>query len=641
MKNKASNYTVISFNFRVLQGHLKMVWLTHSLFALVVVLVLETAVCDKTDNCVYSSFLMRCKGTIPVTIPHGVTEVELEELRPEKLVENAFCQISWTNVSKLAISCFESTCSVKFDISEAVFHCLENLTHMKLQYDVLTNFSSDTFSGLQNLVSLDLSGCLRLCTPALVTALTNTTSLPKLSSLILVNIGNVFCSLEIIQTLVDILGVRNLTLINLSGSSIRLVNPDMAPLCDTLKTVNLSYSDLVKSSIFRSVNYCNSLRILDVTGMKLPKIPPLPGFINLTNFHIVANNSAGPFRGFFRPFFRRLSTVYANSVISRDHVIYLQNCSLLVTAPNDLNTLEVCGYNFVNFDLVINLTYNDLKYLKISNNNMASIGANVFKYLKLLKGISLANNKLSRASSFHKTFTNLFRSNELLLEIDLSNNELNDLPSGTFALTTLLERVCLSGNRFQEITFDIDHLVNLKLLDMRNNSVTSLNAASRNSLDRLYEKLRTKNDTGDFQIDLRENPFTCVCKSKSFLKWFVNSPIFSTTRDEYHCQAGETILPMNEEAIREAEEDCERPIRRRRILILSSVLPVCGLLILIIIMIRLVKYRKKTLMQQQFEDRVRLIQEGELGCTFPVFLSYSNDDANFVDIHILRPLKVS
>ena len=618
-----------------------MLCLMYSVLALVVVIPLEGSVKDETDDCVFDSNLMTCKDTIPTEFPSNVTDVEIVDLRPEKLVKNVFCHTSWTNVSKLTISCIELTCSVKFELLDPVFYCLENLTHLTLQYDVLTNLSGDTFSGLQNLISLDLSRCLRLCTPALETALTNISSLPKLSRLILVNTGNIFCSLEITQAFVDLLGERNISMINLSNSSIKFVNSDMTPLCDTLKTLNISHSSLVKSSVFHSLKECKSLRTLDVTGMKFPKTPPLPPILKLINFHFVANNSVGPFRGLLGPFFKHATTVYANNMVSKDHAIYLQNCSLYVTSPNDLKTLEICGHNFETFDLLMNFTYNNLNYLKLCNNNMGNIGENVFKFLKFLKGISLANNRLSRSTSFNKTFTNLFHANGLLLEIDLSNNQFHDIPPHTFARTTLLERLYLAGNKFKQITFDVDQLINLKLLDMRNNHIERLNAASRNSLDLLYEKLKTKNETGNFQVDLRENPFTCVCKSKSFMRWFVNSPIFSTTRSTYHCQAGETTLPMNTEAIKEAEEDCERPIRRRRMIILLSVLPASGLMILTITVIKLIKHRKKNKKQRDFEDKVRLIQAEDFKHKYLVFLSYSSADDIFVHGHVIDQLEVS
>ena len=293
-------------------------------------------------------------------------------------------------------------------------------------------------------------------------------------------------------------------------------------------------------------------------------------------------------------------------MVSKEHAICLQNCSVYVTSPNNLNTIEVCGHNFETFDELMNLTYNNLNYLKSCNNNMANIGENVFKFLKYLKGISLSNNRLSMSASFNRTFTNLLHANILFLEIDLSNNKLNDLPPRTFARTTLLERLYLTGNKFQQITFNFDQLINLKLLDLRNNHIERLNVASMDSLEMLYEKRKTKKETDNFQVDLRENPFTCNCKSKNFLKWFVNSPIFYTTRSAYHCKAGETTLPMNSEAIKEAEEDCKRPVRRRRMILLLSVLPASGLIILIIILIKLLKHCK----QKRFEDRVRLIQDG-------------------------------
>ena len=166
---------------------------------------------------------------------------------------------------------------------------------------------------------------------------------------------------------------------------------------------------------------------------------------------------------------------------------------------------------------------------------------------------------------------------------------------------------------------------------MRNNHIERLNAASRNSLDALYENRKAMNETANFHVDLRGNPFQCVCKSKGFLKWFISSPIFSVTRSMHHCQARGMTLPMNNEAIKEAEEDCERPIRRRRMIILASVLPAIGLTILIFVLIKLAKHFQRKTVRKRFEDRVRLIQDDEFEHRYLLFLSYSNtDDVTFL-----------
>ena len=114
----------------------------------------------------------------------------------------------------------------------------------------------------------------------------------------------------------------------------------------------------------------------------------------------------------------------------------------------------------------------------------------------------------------------------------MAGNGIPFLPSDTFLSNTMLERIDLSENCFQQMTFEINHLRHLKLLDMQKNSIESLNAFSRNSLDKLYNhqnKETGETDNHSLLADLRGNPFSCSCQSLDFLKWFVSSPVFKST----------------------------------------------------------------------------------------------------------------
>ena len=77
-------------------------------------------------------------------------------------------------------------------------------------------------------------------------------------------------------------------------------------------------------------------------------------------------------------------------------------------------------------------------------------------------------------------------------------------------------------------------------------------------------------------VDLRG----CDCNSLEFVQWFVNSPLFRN-KDQYTCEANDRSFPMTEMAINAAKEDCERSIRRRRTIILSTLVPFITILCVI------------------------------------------------------------
>ena len=280
-----------------------------------------------------------------------------------------------------------------------------------------------------------------------------------------------------------------------------------------------------------------------------------------------------------------------------------------------------------------------MRRIALANNNMASIGINVFQNLTLLNEIDLSNNKLSRSNSFSMTFQQIFRKKSLLEKINLSNNDLTYLPFATFKSNTLLSLLNLSGNAFEQISFDVTSLLYLTRLYMRNNSIIAFGSGSRNALDTLYKLQNTTKINRTVEVDLRGNPFSCDCDSLDFVEWFVNSPLFND-KHQYTCQANGQSFSMTENAIKAAEEDCERPIRRRRTIILASVVPSVTLLCIILVVVVIVRQRRKRLLRQRFDDRIRLLQDDCGEFRFLVFLSFSSEDDRVVMKNVLMPMQV-
>ena len=383
-----------------------------------------------------------------------------------------------------------------------------------------------------------------------------------------------------------------------------------------------------------------SLTQLDMNRFHIYFIINFPIHINVTNFPPVKFKQP--------PIFSHVKTLFLNNILSDNHDIYIRNTSFTYTAENSLEELHLCGYNLINFDAELNLTYDSFKLLNMSNNKLRNIGQKVFRNLKFLRQIDLGNNRLSETHLYDQILSKLFNNNLLLKEINLANNGLQYLPKGTFSFNPKLTEITLNQNRFQQINFNITHLSRLKFLDLRNNSIEFLNAFSRDSLDKLY-KTQAKTQTNQegykfyktkFVVDLRGNPFSCRCEALSFLSWFASSPLFSSTRHLYYCQINDKRLTMDEGAVKAAKEDCEEPKRRKRKIVLASTLSLCGASVLTLGIFFLVKMRKKMRRQKHIEERIRLLDEGEAGFQFIVFLSFSSEDDNVVQHHVLDPLKV-
>ena len=554
--------------------------------------------------------------------------MELFEIESDVYVDGVFCNSSWNNVRSLGITCLVR-CRQKFTMENNTFRCLPNLESLKLTFDQLMGFSEGIFMGIEKVASLDLSRCERLCSSHLISALSNNTVLPLLARLMLKAFGINWWPKEIVvdQTFVDVLGARPMQILDLSYSNIAFVNPNLGPVCDTLTTMNFRHSMPSARSKFDKTNACDSLQTLDLTGAHL--------LAEILPFSLNKNISLDS----YGQFFLSVKNIYINNLLPKSIHFSLQGIHLLATKNNIMN-MEVCGYSFLNFDVKFQFKENHLRRIALADNNIENIDSDVFENLTLLKEIDLSNNKLSRSKNINKTFQQLFRSNTRLEKLTLASNDLTHLPYETFRSNTMLTSLDFSANKFEQITFDMNFMLNLTSLDMRNNAIFALNSDSKNALDALYRIQQAAKANKTFEVDLRGNNFSCECASLDFIEWFVYSP-FVSNKDQSMCHVNGHSYAMCNEAIRATTEDCERPIRRRRKIILATVVPSVTLVFVICVTIGIVKQRRRTLRRKRFDDRVRLLQDDDVDFTFLVFLSFSSEDDQFVMEHVYTPLQVN
>ena len=478
-----------------------------------------------------------------------------------------------------------------------------------------------------------LTGCSRILSERIYNALSEKTVLPKLSRLVLVDVGNSWGIFKWTQNFTNVLGYRNITEINLSSTTVSFHVNDFSPLCDSLTKLNISNNYIIDSDVDDQIP-CKSLRIIDVSGTRFPKSKTIPKHFQIANVEIDISRMTE------RLIYDSAATLYANRLISPDHVISIINCSLTMPDNNSLTEVHLTGYNVPRFDLELKANF---LHLDLSFNYMETLGRHVFTNLKRIMKLDLSNNRLSKCNFFNETLGTLFHDNLELEMLNLAHNGLTYLPYKCFTGNRKLRIVDLSNNAFEQITFNIAHLIQLTLLDLRNNKVEYLDNRTMQTLDRMYEVhhlIDTRNENETFVVDLLGNPLKCHCPALLFVEWFVHTPVFNSTRSFYHCEVDGRRVAMSEAAVAEAREDCERPVRRRRIIIICSTIPTISLATAVIVTYILVTRRRKRLASQQFEDTVRLIRDGDTGFQFPVFLSFSSENQAFVLKHILEPLQV-
>ena len=589
---------------------------------------------DCPEHCYCDVNKVNCTDFIPFSVPGSVEDVVIYNPTEKTLIPRAFCKVSWPKVSKLTLHSNEDQ-QPDLRLVDNLFNCLNQLKVLKIQSeDKPVDLYRNSFVGLDNVVVLDLTGCSRILSEMIYIALSERTILPKLSRLILANVANAWGSFKVTQNFTNVLGYRNITELNLSSTTVSFHVDDFSPLCDSLTTVNISRDFILDSDLNDNVP-CNSLRTIDLSSVHFPKSRQLPTHMKIENIDIDISRQTQ------RRMYDTVSTIFANNLISREHVISIINCS--VTLPdNSLTEAHVTEYNVPHFDLKLKTNSSNLAYLDLSANSIETIGRDVFSNLKRITKLDLSNNSLSKCNSFDETFNVLFQNNQELETVNLANNGLTYLPKESFTRNLNLKSIYLSNNAFERITFEIAHMRHLTLLDLMNNKIVYLDNKTTRTLDRLFKMHLngTQNENKTLVVNLLGNPFKCHCAALGFVEWFVHTPVFDSTRSLYDCEAGGRRVAMSEAAVDEAREDCERPVRRRRIIILCSTIPTISITTAIIVTYILVTRRRKRLASQQFEDTVRLIRDGDTRFQFPVFLSFSSENQAFVLKHVLEPLQV-
>ena len=299
------------------------------------------------------------------------------------------------------------------------------------------------------------------------------------------------------------------------------------------------------------------------------------------------------------------------------------------------------SYNFIpEFEI----SFDDwaLEYLNLSHNNIKTIHPMAFRNLRSLQQLDLSFNNLNEMQDFKNRFENLFRWTDKVTSKDVSSNGLSYLPDATFLFNSNVSEIYLSHNTFTQFSLNVSFLHVLAILDLRFNEIEYLDTQSRQIVELLYKthklvkQLDQRNTT--LQILLEGNPFTCSCEALEFLQWFVSSPIFNAS---YTCDLDGRKIPMTEQAVHEAFEDCERPKRRRRNIALSTVLPGVAIAAIATVVTILYRRHKRRLEQQKLEDTLQLIREEHTGYPYTVFLSYCSSDGEFVAEHIRQPMEVS
>lgn len=185
------------------------------------------------------------------------------------------------------------------------------------------------------------------------------------------------------------------------------------------------------------------------------------------------------------------------------------------------------------------------------------------------------------------------------------------------------------------MSFDIEHMKNLKTLDLSSNYINYLSKEAQMSIQKL-------NVTES--VDLFLNPLSCSCESLDFLIWIYEFSQFFISFDFYSCYYDNEekffdSLPL---IISELSKDCEIHVFHfEKYIILGT-----AFFIVILIILGVVIFNKDWIKFKYYTRKLRLrIKRRDpehipFNMEYDVFISYAEEDIDFVRNKLEKELKI-
>lgn len=210
------------------------------------------------------------------------------------------------------------------------------------------------------------------------------------------------------------------------------------------------------------------------------------------------------------------------SVIPLPPKLKLLNASFLrvngyihTTKFKEKNSLEVLDFSNSLLKGSDGIVYglHHLKFLNLSNGALSFLDPYTFGDMKELVDINLSGNPLG--NSVTKSWELLFSNQTNLQFLELSSASLKQLPWNIFANNKKMKKLSLASNFFETITFSVESLTCLELLDLTHNSIKHISQ----EVSRQFNKISV---SVTVEINLDKNPLQCTCNYESFASWLAS-----------------------------------------------------------------------------------------------------------------------
>ena len=273
-----------------------------------------------------------------------------------------------------------------------------------------------------------------------------------------------------------------------------------------------------------------------------------------------------------------------------------------------------------NITIDIDFSFNNLESLAFLNDSAV-------RGLRIRK-LHLADNLLGRQMK-EGDFDN-YRHLETL---DLTSNEIKKLTGGIFIHQTKLKVLNLKNNCLWLINFEFTHMKDLTFLDLSDNSLTQLNAETRDRIDMI------KTISTTFRMNLGGNPLECSCSNLQFVHWIYNNqPLFSNF-ETYTCFYNNSLVKFSniEQLVRNLNFDCSMNLALKlSTSLLALVIVITGVSVFLYrhrwdVRFFFIKFVEKRNVYIEREGFRRLFE-------YDAFVAYHNADLNWVRHELFKNL---
>ncbi|XP_063431725.1 toll-like receptor 4 [Mytilus trossulus] len=222
----------------------------------------------------------------------------------------------------------------------------------------------------------------------------------------------------------------------------------------------------------------------------------------------------------------------------------------------------------------------------------------------------------------------VFKKLKYLEHLDMSKNSLWFLPENLLQSMTYLSELRLSKNLFQLVPRQIMDLTNIKLLDFRQNLLTTLDKNTRTWADVMNQKQ-------GLNILIVDNAFECKCDNLDFIEW-INKTKVKLDSHSYKCTLANGSLINVQEAYEKWHDLFSHCESSTWLTVASTLLSTCFVTALLLLI-----FGKRWEISVFFYRKFRNIVKKKYCKSFEydVFVSYGDDSGHWIKNYLIPKLE--